>query len=99
MEFDLIERLQIFLDNFENMEEVKEIKSLTKVIQEDKDLMEKISRLQNMDKYNLDYIPLKKEILENSNYKRYITLTNDLNLLMMDFSLKLKDLVREDSSC
>lgn len=87
-----LEELFTILDNSSLIIEMKKLKDL---ILKDNDLLAKINIIKTLNKYDPAYLELKLDIYNNSNYKRYIELENNLNLLIWDFNSKLKKLTGE----
>lgn len=85
-----LEELFIMLDNSSLIIEMKNLKN---EIVNDCDLFAKINKIKTLNKYDPSYLELKLDIYNNSNYKRYVELENDLNLLIWEFNSKLKKLI------
>mgnify|MGYP003571347598 CR=1 FL=1 len=98
MKKEVIDKLDEIEELIKNDKDINELKKLRKEIENDKELLNKINKLKNMDKYNINYVNLKKEILNNISYKRYITLENNLYLLVQQINIKLNSL-KEKSRC
>lgn len=94
----LQQKLQEFLTYFQNAEEMKELQNLTKKILANEELRKKISNLHQMNPYDLEYLPLKKEIMRDKDYQRYLELMGELNRLTLEFSQKMKNITKEEKS-
>ena len=98
MRYEIIDKLDEIENIIKNDKEINELKTLKEKIENDKELLDNISKLKEMDKYDENYLKLKKEILDNSDYRRYITLENELYLLIQDINIKLNSL-KEKGGC
>lgn len=94
MENSLENKFQEFLEHFEKKHEVKELKSLTKKIRENKNLSEKIERLHNLNTYDREYALLKQEIMEDKDYRHYLELTSDIYYLTLSLTNSLKSITK-----
>ena len=98
MNLDIINKLDEITNIVKNDKELNELKDLKKDILNDKELLNKIEKLKSIDEYNSKYVDLKKEILSNDKYKRYIELENKLYFEVKDINNKLNSLT-EKSGC
>ena len=85
-----LEELFIMLDNSSLIIEMKKLKH---EIMNNSDLLAKINKIKTLNKYDPLYLGLKLDIYNNSDYKKYIELENNLNLIIFDFNSKLKKIV------
>ena len=98
MNLDIINKLDEITNIVKNDKELNELKDLKKDILNDKELLNKIEKLKSIDEYNSKYVDLKKEILSNDKYKRYIELENKLYFEVKEINNKLNSLT-EKSGC
>ena len=75
-----------------------ELKKLENNINNNEELMEKINRLKKIDKFDSNYVELKKEIINNKDYKKYIELEYNLMIFIKQINKELNNLV-EKSGC
>lgn len=90
MNIEIINKLDEIIDIIENDQDNKSIIKLKKEIENDKELLEKIKKVKMIDKYNSDYVELKKEILEDNKYREYRNKENDLYLIVQEINKRLK---------
>ncbi len=94
----IIDKLDEITDLIENDKKLIELKELENIINNNKELLRKIESLKKIDKYDSNYVELKKEILSNKDYKRYIELGYDLMIFIKQINKELNKLV-EKSGC
>ena len=61
----------------------------------DKDFISKIGKLKDLDIYSKEYLDLKKELFENSEFVSFKELENEINYLIMEINSKLNTLTNE----
>ena len=83
--YELVENLKSYLDN---LEDIKNIKDINNKLSNNKELLDKIDLYRKTSDINL-----KKEILSNKDYKEYKRLESNINLLILQINTKLKELV------
>ena len=98
MNVEIINKLDEITSIIDNDIENQELISLKKEIESNNDLISKIKKIKGIEKYNEEYLKLKKEILENETYSRYQHLENDLYIIAKEISSKLKKL-EEKGGC
>ena len=98
MEIEIINKLNEITNIIKNDKELIEYKNLKKEILEDKELLDKIKILKELDKYDNNYLDLKKKILSNKKYKRFVEIENKLFFDIKDINIKLNSLI-EKSGC
>ena len=89
---DKLDEITILIDKDKDL---KELKKLEKNINSNKDLLNKIDSLKKIDKYDSNYVELKKEILSNKDYKRYIELEYNLMIFIKKINMELNKLVEK----
>lgn len=80
------------LDNDTRIINIKKIK--TKLLS-DNSFMDKINKLNTLDKYSSEYKMIKKELFNNPDFIMFKQLENDINILIMEINQKLKELTDE----
>ena len=98
MNEEIINKLDEITNIIDNDKDIIEYKLLRKEILEDKDLLDKINKLKEINSYNKEYVDLKNEILSNERYKKYIYLEKELFYIIKDINIKLNSLT-EKRSC
>jgi len=98
MNEEIINKLDEITNIIDNDKDIIEYKLLRKEILEDKDLLDKINKLKEINSYNKEYVDLKNEILSNEKYKKYIYLEKELFYIIKDINIKLNSLT-EKRSC
>jgi len=91
------------------MEEIKEMlekddriikfKEKKKELLNDKDLIFKINKLKELDKYKDEYKKMKLEVFKDSDFVQYKQLENEIALIIMEINNKLKTLIDKDGTC
>lgn len=95
MNEEIINKLDEITNIISNDKELNELKKLKDKILNNKELLDEINKLKNMNEYSDDYIQLKKEILSNKDYKRYTELENKLFFDIKDINIKLNELIEK----
>ena len=83
--YELVEKLKLSLDN---LDDIKNIKTINKELENNKDLLDKIKLFRKTNDLNI-----KKEILKENLFKKYKKSEGVINLLILDMNSKLKELV------
>lgn len=83
--YELVEKLKLSLDN---LDDIKNIKTINKELENNKDLLDKIKLFRKTNDLNI-----KKEILKENLFKEYKKSEGVINLLILDMNSKLKELV------
>ena len=84
---ELMEKVDNLIDSIDNTKQVKDIKTINKLIMEDEGLLDLIKRYNETQDENL-----KKEIINNKLFKDYKEKETELNVLILDINSKLKDI-------
>ncbi len=95
MNEEIIKKLDEITDIIENDNNIKEYKMLKKDILNDSELLNKISKLKQIDSYNKEYLDLKNSILSNEKYKKYIYLEKEMFYIIKDINIKLNSLTEK----
>lgn len=98
MNIEIINKIDEILNIIENDKDNIKMKELKNKILKNKELMNKIEKIKNMDKYNEEYVSLKKEILSNKDYLLYKELENDLYFFIKKINISLNTFI-EKSGC
>lgn len=98
MNIEIINKLDEIINLIKNDKEYIKMNQLEDKLKEDKDLIDDINRLKNMDKYDKNYLDLKKKILDNPEYKEFKSLENDYYFFIKEINNKLNSL-KEMSGC
>lgn len=83
--YELVEKLKLSLDN---LDDIKNIKTINKELENNKDLLDKIKLFRKTNDLNI-----KKEILKENLFKEYKKSEGVINLLILDMNSILKELV------
>ena len=83
--YELVNKLKLSLDN---LDDIKNIKTSNKELENNKDLLDKIKLFRKTNDLNI-----KKEILKENLFKEYKKSEGVINLLILDMNSKLKELV------
>ena len=98
MNIETIKKLDEIIDSIKKDKDYIEFKRLEKLVLSNKELLNKINKLKSIDKYDNNYLELKKEILSNNEYKEYKRLENEFYLFIKEMNNKLNSL-KEMSCC
>ena len=94
MDNELLNKLDKIVSDLNDSSETKELVELKGKILKNKELLDNINRLQNMDKNDKEYMTLKSKIFENEDYKRFKELENKLYYFSLETGSKLTSLTR-----
>lgn len=94
MNNELLEKLDIVINDFNDSKEIKEFLQYKEKVLNDKDLLNKISKLKELDNNSKEYKELKEELFKNNDYKEYKHLENELYFLSLEIGNKLSSLSR-----
>ena len=83
--YELVNKLKLSLDN---LDDIKNIKTINKELENNKELLDKIKLFRKTNDLNI-----KKEILKENLFKEYKKSEGVINLLILDMNSKLKELV------
>lgn len=84
---ELIDKVKLLEEYIDNSDIVKELKSLTNDIYNDKELMSLIEEYKINNREDI-----KNKILSNDKYSRYKHLENEVNFMILNIRSKLKNL-------
>jgi cell fate (sporulation/competence/biofilm development) regulator YlbF (YheA/YmcA/DUF963 family) len=79
---EIIEKTYKLLDVLDNSEVIKKITKYKKLLQQDKEVLSLIKKINNENNITLK-IELKKELYNNINYKEYMNAYNELNYIVL----------------
>ena len=94
MDNELLNKLDKIVSDLNDSSETKELIQLKGKILKNKELLDNINRLQNMEKNDKEYMTLKSKIFENEDYKRFKELENKLYYFSLETGSKLTSLTR-----
>ena len=95
MNEEIIKKIDEITKIISNDKELLELKKLKEDLINDKELLNKINELKQIDNYSEDYIKRKKEILSNEKYQRYVNLENKLYFEIKEINNKLNSLTEK----
>lgn len=87
-----IDNLILLLDNDPRLVEISSIKEN---IVNNKDIIDKINKLKELDKYSLEYKELKNELFLDKEFVRFKELENEIDFLILEINSKLNTLTNE----
>lgn len=91
-----INKLIELLDNDNRIIELKKYKD---ILLNDKDFLEMINKIKELDIYSEEYKELKLKLFENANFREYKHLENEINLLILEINKRLKTLTKKTRVC
>lgn len=88
------EELEYLLDKFKTSlnDELDEYKALKDKLLKDDVIRDNIEKLHLLNKYDPEYMEIKKELFLNDDYKRFLELENQILFFTINISNKLKSL-------
>ena len=93
------EEIEVKLDNLIDLldkdSRIIDITNLKSKLVNNKELIDKIDKLNNLDKYSNEYKELKKELFTNSDFVSFKELETEINYLILEINSKLKELTNE----
>lgn len=76
-------------------EKITTLKKEKQQLLSNQEFIKKIEKLKTLDIYSNEYKELKQELFNDSHFRTYKQLENELNLLIMEINQKLKQLTEE----
>ena len=95
MNKEIIDKLDEITNIIKEDKELNEYKLLKEKILNNKELLDKIDKLKSIDNYDKEYVELKREILSNKEYSRYIELEKKLFFDIKDINNELNGLLEK----
>ncbi len=92
MNIEIINKLDEITNLIDNDKDYKRMQELKSKIESNKELLSKIDKLKKIDEYNSEYVDLKKEIINDNDFKEYKKLEKDLYLFIIELNKKLNTL-------
>ena len=90
----LLEKLDAFYNEINNCDEIKEIKRLKEDIYNDNNLKKLLQKYRECpNKYDKEFIELKRQIISNPLIKRFHDLENELYFTTLEINKRLNSLV------
>ena len=95
MNNEILEKIDEIMEALEQDTDIKKMKELRHHILANSHLMNKIEKVKRMSSYSDEYVKLKKEIMENEDFKEYKRIEKKLNQIVNIINKRLNDLVKE----
>lgn len=95
MNNEILEKIDEIMEALEQDADIKKMKELKHHILANSHLMNKIEKVKRMSSYSDEYVKLKKEIMENEDFKEYKRIEKKLNQIVNIINKRLNDLVKE----
>jgi len=91
--------MEEIIEMLEKDDRIIKFKEKKKELLNDKDLIFKINKLKELDKYSDEYKKMKLEVFKDSDFVQYKQLENEIALIIMEINNKLKTLIDKDGTC
>ena len=88
-------RIDKLISKLDNDSRIKEIKELKQKILSNQELISKINKIKELDKYSGEYIELKKNLFKNDEFVRFKELENEIDFLILEINKHLKKLTNK----
>lgn len=95
MNIEIINKLDEITSLIKNDSSFIKMKELERKIENNKELISKINELKNKKEYDTDYLSLKKEILDNSDFKEYKSLEKEWYFTVQLINKELRSLIEK----
>lgn len=95
MNIEIINKLDEITSLIKNDSSFIRMKELERKIESNKELISKINGLKNMKEYDTSYLSLKKEILDNSDFKEYKNLEKEWYFTIQLINKELRSLIEK----
>ncbi|MDD6224430.1 MAG: hypothetical protein PUB18_05480 [bacterium] len=95
MVFELENKIRDLIEIIDRDSRMIELRYLEEKLLDDKKLLRDIQILQQLDRHDPSYLPLKTEIFENADYCHYQKLENEINFLILEINQILKQLIEK----
>ncbi len=99
MEDKVRESFNKFLEEFEESSTVKKYKLAKQKVLENPLLLEKLEEFHHLSKYDENYLPLKRELLRDEEYQKYLSLEQELFLWTLEMNQGFKKLLKGRKRC
>ncbi len=96
----MVEKVYEILDELDNSEFIKKLKTIKKSIINDDNIMKLINDFklakENYEKYNLkeEFLEAKRKMLENEIIKEYVDIQNKINMLTLKINERIGNITR-----
>jgi len=88
-------RIDKLISKLDNDSRIKEVKELKNKILSNKELISKINKMKELEKYSGEYIEFKKDLFKNDEFVRFKELENEIDFLILEINNHLKELTNE----
>ena len=95
MNIEIINKLDEITSIIKNDKDIKRYKELKQNLLSNEDLIKKINNLKKYEEFSSKYVDLKKEILNNKEYKEYVYLEKEVYFLVQQMNKKMNSLVEK----
>ncbi len=95
MNIEIISKLDEITSLIKNDSSFIRMKTLERKIEENKELIDKINRLKNMKDYDTGYLSLKKEVLNDNDFKEFKNLEKEWYFTVQLINKELKSLIEK----
>ncbi|MBR4671932.1 MAG: YlbF family regulator [Bacilli bacterium] len=99
MNIEIINKLDEIIELFKNDKEYNKMLELSNKLSNNKELLDKINKIKDYKSYDDKYIELKKDVINNSDYKEYKELEKDYYLFIREINRKLNSLKEKSDGC
>ena len=95
MREEIEEKLDNLIDLLDKDSRIIDITNLKDKVINDEELINKIHKLNELDKYSDEYKDVKKELFNNEDFVSFKELETEINYLILGINSKLKELTNE----
>lgn len=95
MNIEIINKLDEITSLIKSDSNFIKMKELERKIENNKELISKINELKNKKEYDTDYLSLKKEILDNNDFKEYKNLEKEWYFTIQLINKELRSLIEK----
>ena len=99
MNIEIINKLDEIIDLFKNDKDYNKMLELGNKLSNNKELLDKINIIKEYESYDDKYVELKKDVINNSDYKEYKELEKDYYLFIREINKKLNSLKEKSDGC
>lgn len=97
MREEINEIVNELIEIIDSDERIIELKKKKEKLLSNKDLINNIEKLRNLDIYSTEYKELKQELFKNSDFIEFKQLENEINLIILEINQRLNTLTNERS--
>jgi len=99
MNLELNIKVNNFLDKLKDSALIKDYIIQKQKVLENKELLKLIEKFHNLDIYSEEYKCIKYELFQDSDYKKYLELENEIFYLILEINKELKTITRTRGCC